>query len=512
VNPPADRWNHPGAIGATPPDSGGEPFKNSPPQMRRGGAPSAGVVLSGVVLNREMVDQSPQQSCPRVNLLLRVVLLVFAGQLVVFSLANRLFGSGYSVLSVPLDGGWDFTLLQHGARDWLAGRDPYRLNGFVTPPLSLVIPLLLSHLSVDRATLLFVCANLVLVPLALWWYAAALRLERPERVFLLVVSALFISAQECTRGGNMDGVMFVLLVAAFSVRRRLGGALWLAASMATKLYSIILLPVALRRRQWRFAALTVGVTLALLLPFYRLWPSALHALVARNARGAHASIAPSTLIFALLGGPGKAAKILFLAFWTITFVVALYRDRGSEFTPRTLARYIPWMIALPALVFSYEGVLALAVLASLAATARERPLRRAEYCCFAGFLLLGIHVERVTDLMPLSYGTSQWFWVHQALVQSCGVVMIILGTCFAPGNETFPGAASRRAAGPQAKSVNWPLTRPEASGHPLPTGEGRGYLSFSPGEKVAEGRGRMRGLVRPPFSGSAALPMHKPQI
>ena len=38
--------NHPGASGATPPESGGVFLKNSPPQMRRGGAPSAGVVLT----------------------------------------------------------------------------------------------------------------------------------------------------------------------------------------------------------------------------------------------------------------------------------------------------------------------------------------------------------------------------------------------------------------------------------------------------------------------------------
>jgi long-chain acyl-CoA synthetase len=38
--------NHPGAQRATPPESGGEPLKNSPPQMRRGGALSAGVALN----------------------------------------------------------------------------------------------------------------------------------------------------------------------------------------------------------------------------------------------------------------------------------------------------------------------------------------------------------------------------------------------------------------------------------------------------------------------------------
>jgi len=38
--------NHPCAQGTTPPESGGELLTDSPPQMRRGGAPSAGVVLT----------------------------------------------------------------------------------------------------------------------------------------------------------------------------------------------------------------------------------------------------------------------------------------------------------------------------------------------------------------------------------------------------------------------------------------------------------------------------------
>ena len=42
--PTAD--NHLSAQGASPPEPGGELFKGSPPQMRRGGALSAGVVLT----------------------------------------------------------------------------------------------------------------------------------------------------------------------------------------------------------------------------------------------------------------------------------------------------------------------------------------------------------------------------------------------------------------------------------------------------------------------------------
>jgi hypothetical protein len=374
-------------------------------------------------------------------------LLVLGGQVVIFYALHNLFRSKDPALAVFFDGGFDYTYFHQGAQAWLAGRDPYGVFGFVTPPLSLLIPSLLSHLSLDRAVLVFVCCNLVLVPMSLWWYARALGLQRRERVLLLLVVALFIPAEECMRGGNMDGVMFALLVAAFSVRHRLRGAVWLAASMAIKLYSIILLPVALRRRQWRFAALTAAVTVILLLPFYRLWPSALHAMLARNARDTRVfSIAPATLIFSMLGGPGNVGKGLFLAFWAITLVVALYRDQGRELTPRTLARYIPWMFALPAQVYSYEAVLALAVLASIVATACERLLRREEYCCFVGFLLLGIRVEQATRLLPLSYATYQFFWKCQEVLPSLGVVLIMLGACLSPSAEGFPGGLKKDEA------------------------------------------------------------------
>jgi hypothetical protein len=402
------------------------------------------------------MPNGPQQSCARASLLLRVVLLVFGGQMVAFYVLQILFRNRDSVFAVFVGGGWDYEFFYRGAQAWLAGRDPYAVPGFVTPPLSLLVPSLLSHLSLDGATLVFVCGNLVLVPLSLWWYARTLRLQRRERVLLLLVVPLFISAEECMRGGNMDGLMFALLVAAFSVRHRLTRAFGLAASMAIKLYSIILLPVALRRRQWRFAALTAAVTLILLFPFYRLWPSALHSVSTRNARDIRSSIAPSTLILALFGANGKIEKGVFLGFWVITFIVALYRDHGNELTPRTLARYIPWMFAFPPQVFSYEAVLALAVLASIAATACERPLRRAEYCCFCGFLLLGIHVEYVTRLLPLSYGTYQFFWKNQAVVQSLGVVLMVLGACLSPCPETsrpecnsphiVPAVSDRRAS------------------------------------------------------------------
>lgn len=363
--------------------------------------------------------------------MLRIVLLVFGGQIAVLYCVHFLFTSGASIFGAFFQS-FDFVYFHNGARAWMAGRDPYTSFGFVTPPLSLVIPALLARLTLARATFIFLCLNVVVVPLALWWYTGALRLRLAERVLLMLCGVLFISAQECVRGGNMDGLMLTLLIAAFSVRRRLSGTVWLAASIALKLYSIILLPVAVRRRQRSFTGCTLLALLVLLLPFFHLWPSAIHALFARDARFLQMSIAPPMLLYSLLGNFSSTGKRFCLAFWLITFGCALYADRERELAPATVARYVPWMLAWPALVYSYEGILALTVLAALVATARQRPLRRAEYACFVGFLLLGIHVEHVTNLMPLTGENYEFFRNHASVIQSLGVVLMMLGTCLSP--------------------------------------------------------------------------------
>jgi hypothetical protein len=386
-----------------------------------------------------MMPRDTQSPYPRAISLLRVVALVFGGQIAVFSVLRALFPGGASVFAMFNDG-WDYRYFYWGAQAWLTGHDPYRLvPGFITPPPSLIIPSLLAHLSLDRSSFAFFCCNLTLVAVSLWWYASALRLQRKERLLLLLVAALFVSAHECMRGGNMDGLMFALLVAAFCARRRPTGALWLGASFVTKVYSVVFLAVALRKRQWRFAAFSVVAAFAFLLPFFRLWPSALHALAGRNARFDPGSVSPATLVFALRGEITRGGSIVCLAFWAVTLCVALYRDRQRELSPGTLARYVPWMLGFPLLVFSYVGVLALAVLASLVATARKRPLRGTEYCILIGFLLLGIHIEHATNLLPLTYETYHFFRGRTTVVQSLGTVLMMFGTCLSPCEEASEG-------------------------------------------------------------------------
>ena len=370
----------------------------------------------------------------RARQLLRIALLVFGGQVLLLYVVHWVYQSGSGVISTFFES-YDFVYFYNGARAWRDGHNPYTSHGFVTPPLSLLIPRALSGLTMSQATRCFLWLNLLLAPVALWWQARRLELPARELTMFGAVVFLFISTHESIRGGNMDALMLVLLIAAFAARRKAAGAAALATSIGLKVYSVILLPVLLRRRQWRYAGMASGWLLLMMLPFVRLWSSALHALLTRDARFLQMSIAPPTLFFTFAGDVTPFDRRLCLLFWLASFAVVLWRDRNRDLGPLTAARYVPWMLAWPALVFSYEGILALLVLIALVATALRRPLRWAEYGIFTGFLLLGIHVEHVTELLPLTAEDYVSARNHAAAVQAIGVVLMMVCTCLGTGKD-----------------------------------------------------------------------------
>lgn len=381
-------------------------------------------------------ESEPQPGTVRTMRLLRIALLVFGGQILVLSALALLLAPDRSSSSV-LAHTVDFDLFRDGARAWLAGRNPYEVVfAFVTPPLSLLLLTPFALLPMSIGMQLYALCNLVLVPLSLWWYTGVLRLPVKERVLTLVASLMFLSTLQSIFGGNLDSWMLVLLIAAFSLRRRLRGALFLAASVAIKLYSVIFLFVAVRRRQWKFLAFTLAAGLVLMLPFYALWPGAIHALLHRAGLSVAASISPATLVLILFGASFETARRFCLVFWVATFALALYRDRQRSLSPSTLGRYAPWMFGYPALVFPYVGVLATTVLPHLLAIARRRPLQWAERCVFLGFLLLGIHAEQVTDAMALTRPIYLYFRLHAPVIQSAGVMLMMGGASLSRCEES----------------------------------------------------------------------------
>ena len=337
----------------------------------------------------------------------------------------------------------DIAFFRDGARIWLTGGNPYLMNGFVTPPPSLLFSLPLVPWSRPLADHLLLAANILLLAWAMRRYAAALGLRLRDQALLLLAAALFFSTQESVREGNLDVLMFALLVLAFTARSD-GGAISLGASIGVKAYSAVFLPVMLRLRQWRMAALTVATVGGLMLPFYHLWLPAYHALQFRGGRVWGLSIAPASLVLPFLGGDARREAVagwLLMELLVASFFIALLRDRSRRVTPQTLARYAPWMLSAPSLVFSYVGVQALPVLALLLATARRRTLRRAEWCTFLGFLLLGMHLERIVCAMPVTDLVLRQIRDHGAMVQALGVVLMILGTTLTPCGEDDRHAA-----------------------------------------------------------------------
>lgn len=361
----------------------------------------------------------------RTSSLVRIALLVFGGQILICFFLHWLYANGATFLSILFPGYHDFDFFHAAARSWLAGANPYTVSGFVTPPLSLLVPAIFAHLPLDRATLAFLGCNLAVVASALWWYCGALQLRLREKVFFMVVAAIFFPALASLHGGNMDGLMLALLIAAFGVRRPVAGAVPLAASIGIKLYSIVFFPVALRRRQWRFLIFTLGALVFLLLPFVRLLSPFVHALLGRTARFNFLSVSPALLTFTLFGAFSLAGKGFCLALWAISFGISLWRDRETRLTPHTLARYAPWMLGLPYLVFSYVGVLILPVFASLLASARRRRLRPAEICSYVGFLLFGVQLAWAAPLLPVSMD----LYHRAALLPSVGLILMMVGSC-----------------------------------------------------------------------------------
>jgi hypothetical protein len=389
----------------------------------------------------QMRDESTGGGTPRAShrdaaRLLGLVFVVFGAQLILF-LAARLFHWGHSswIWAQPTD----LAFFRDGARVWLSGGNPYEINGFVTPPPSLLFSAPLAALGRPLADHIFISVNLVLLTWSLRRYAAAVGLARREQALFLLTAAIFFSTQESIRQCNLDVLMLALLVLTFTTRGKSSGALALGASIGAKAYSVLFLPVMLRFRQWRPVGIAVLTFCLLLLPFYRLWTSAYHALLFRSGRFWNVSIAPASLVYPLLGGDAKVeslATLLLYEFLAITFIVALIRDRNPETSPQTLGRYAPWMLAMPSLVFSYVGVQALPVLAVLLGTSQRRPLRRSEWCILAGFLLLGIHAERIACALPLAYDSFRYWRAHVTMIQAAGVVLMIAGTCLTPVGAT----------------------------------------------------------------------------
>ena len=382
-----------------------------------------------------MTQAATSSSTPRLQTLLRSLLLLMGGQLAMLCIACKLSTGHWNAIRL-MWAGCDSQFYYYGATYWLSGRNPYDFIGFVTPPPSLALPALMikAHLDVQWAAFLFSALTAILVPLSVWRYARVLGLAVRDCFLLVCVSLLFTSTLDLIHNGNMDGLIFACLVAAFTLRSASGGALAMAAGIGLKLYPAALLAVLARHRQWRRILLTAGWLLLLMLPFVHLWSASWHALAYRQSRHDIRSVAPAAILNLLTGHDGHALRVVCFVFWLGTLLLALYNDHKRTLTPWALARYAPWLMAWPALVFPYAGVNLLPVPIALAARAARRRLLRLEYLSLLGFLLFNLRLEQLTNLLPIP--DYKKYWHIAPAIQACGVVLMMLGSCLSVSRES----------------------------------------------------------------------------
>ena len=132
--------------------------------------------------------------------------------------------------------GWDFHFWYDAAAALLQGDNPYSVQGFPGPPVSLAPAIALSGLSFDTAWWVFLLVNIGLCVFALWFATRSMAPGRIPNGFWLVLLFFVASnpAQMLLERGNTDGIVLALLAIAIFARNRIFAGLALAGGILIK--------------------------------------------------------------------------------------------------------------------------------------------------------------------------------------------------------------------------------------------------------------------------------------
>lgn len=359
---------------------------------------------------------------------LRLSLIVLVGQVAIYLATFLAIRPGTSFFGVFTVGNDYRDYFYRAAGDWLTTGSPYR-HLFVAPPPSVMPAALLHGFPEPTSHAIYSAITVPLMAFGLWRYSGALGLRHTYRIGLLAAAATFLPMWLLVSGGNTDGLMLAGLLLAYSLRSRMARALLLAGTIVVKVYSALLLLVALRKRQWRLVALTAAFCVLLLLPFWRLWPEALRVLFSRTGyEQVMYNISPAQLFYLAFHRWGALAwKLPYAVCWLGALAYTMRRnvDRAG---PETLGMYAPFMISAPLLVLAYGGVMALPAFALLLLVSQHRALRWHEWLVIGGFLLLDFHPE-----FALAYSSYTFAAFHNAklaasVAGALGTTLMVMGT------------------------------------------------------------------------------------
>ena len=329
----------------------------------------------------------------KVDSVARITALVFAGQLLI--LQTMVWVRGGLTLPEYFFLGNDFEYLYNGAGLFLSGRNPYLEPNFVPLPSALYLPMLLHPMSFWMAAAVFRTICLVGVVAAMFWLCREFRLSAVNTALVVLAALTYGPLYIVLVGGNLDALMLTLLIFT-CVRPVFLRGIFLGLSIATKFYSLLLIPVLALRRRWLETTIALGTVVLLLLPFAHYWPNALASLSHRTSVVRLDSNQSPAVLFILLFGANRvwAWRACYFLLWGGTLAlqaVADVRKRHEEGERFASLSYIPWMAAAPVLVFTYTGTILLPLIVCLARTNQIRSLRWPERLTLAGILATGLY-------------------------------------------------------------------------------------------------------------------------
>jgi len=364
-------------------------------------------------LSRQSLARAPENQKTSGHLL-DTILTVFIVQIAVLILLSfftesglqfttRIFyqtetATGYQYFAAPVKFQFDFSGYYAAAVDWKHGRDPYA--SIFAAPSSLLIILPFSYLPFGIARILYFLLNISLFFYALTKFSQRIGLSPSEVNRLRLITLLYYPFVFLADRGNVDGFVVSLALLAFCASHQFVKTILWGASAAAKLYTGLMIIVFFRARQSKLAWLTLAVFVLLQLPFLGNEVAFFSALLGRGGYVRPFGNTSPYVLFDLFAN-GTAGKMLFIAFWAATLGYRLWHDRYSK-DEEFWVDYIPWMISVPFVVFPYESVFLLPLLAVFAKRFGKEDLSGVEGLFVPGFLLTGFHPAAFASLFGLT--------------------------------------------------------------------------------------------------------------
>jgi len=317
---------------------------------------------------------------------------------------------------------------------YLAGRfhshhvSVYRTGGFVWPPFSMLVGLLFQSIDFAKARYLWLALNLGFVVAALAGFARQVALSARNTLLLFMIAGLFYPLYFLLERGHIDGLMLACLVFAFRARHWALRSLLYGLSIGLKLYSALLVLVLARKKCWAMLAGGIAVSVLLQLPWPDLALEYPQVLLRRTTSQwiMVENISPAPLFYSALGFIGQPVwKLAFLAFWLLTLLWSLLHLRAEKNGSTDWVLFVPWMIAMPLVVYPYSAVLTLPLLAYLAKQMEGGRWGLAELLFAVGFVLVGTQQNAWVEL--LTQLTDKASLVYQ--LNSLGTALLMISCC-----------------------------------------------------------------------------------